>query len=89
MFFRCPKIWARYTPIVMCLNIETPNYIIFHLGQMEKYWCLVSQYLSTLGYQLMNDLISEKQLLVSRTGLRRPRASWQMSRIVIRIIRRA
>ena len=23
--FRCPKIWAHYSLIIMCLNIETPS----------------------------------------------------------------
>ena len=34
--FRCPKIWAHYSLIVMCLNIGTPNYHHFPFGINEK-----------------------------------------------------
>ena len=25
IIFRCPKIWAHYSPVIMSLNIRTPN----------------------------------------------------------------
>ena len=36
IIFRCPKIWAHYSPIIMHLNIRTPINNHFPLGQMEK-----------------------------------------------------
>ena len=32
IIFRCPKIWAHYSLIVMCSNIETPNNHHFPFG---------------------------------------------------------
>ena len=36
IIFRCPKIWAHHSLIIMCLNIGTPNNHHFPLGKMEK-----------------------------------------------------
>ena len=36
IIFRCPKIWAWYSLIVMCLNIRTPNNHHFPFGTNEK-----------------------------------------------------
>ena len=36
IIFRCPKIWAYYSLIVMCLNIRTPNNHHFPFGTNEK-----------------------------------------------------
>ena len=36
IIFRCPKIWAHYSLIVMCLNIGTPNNHHFPFGTNEK-----------------------------------------------------
>ena len=32
IIFRCPKIWANYNLIIMCLNIGTPNNHHFPFG---------------------------------------------------------
>ena len=32
IILRCPKIWAHYSFIIMCLNIGTPNNHNFPLG---------------------------------------------------------
>ena len=36
MIFRCPKIWAHYSLIVMCLNIGTSNKHHFPFGTNGK-----------------------------------------------------
>ena len=36
IIFRCPKIWAYYSLIVMCLNIRIPNNHHFLFGTNEK-----------------------------------------------------
>ena len=36
MIFRCPKIWAHYSLIIMCLNIGTPKIINFPFGTNGK-----------------------------------------------------
>ena len=33
IIFRCPKIWAHYSLIAMCLNIEIPNNHHFQFGR--------------------------------------------------------
>ena len=33
IIFRCPKIWAHYSLIIMCLNIGTSNNHHFPLGR--------------------------------------------------------
>ena len=44
IIFRCPKMWAVYSLIIMSSNIGTPKTInfpfvpIFHLFQMENIW---------------------------------------------------
>ena len=36
IIFRCPKIWAYYSLIIMYSNIGMPKLLIFHLEQMEN-----------------------------------------------------
>ena len=36
IIFRCPKIWAHYSLIIMCLNIRTPNIHHFPFWTNEK-----------------------------------------------------
>ena len=36
IIFRCPKIWANYSLIIMCLNILTPNNHHFPFGTNGK-----------------------------------------------------
>ena len=36
IIFRCPKIWAHYSLIMMCLNIGTPNSYHFPFGTNGK-----------------------------------------------------
>ena len=36
LFFRCPKIWAHYSLIIICLNIGTPNDHHFPFGTNGK-----------------------------------------------------
>ena len=36
LFFRCPKIWAHYSLIIICLNIGTPNNHHFPFGTNGK-----------------------------------------------------
>ena len=36
IIFRCPKIWAHYSLIIMCLNIGTPNNHHFPYGTDGK-----------------------------------------------------
>ena len=36
IIFRCPKIWAYYSLIIMCLNIKTPNNHHFPFGTNGK-----------------------------------------------------
>ena len=36
IIFRCPKIWAHYSIIMMCLNIGTPNNYHFPFGTNGK-----------------------------------------------------
>ena len=36
IIFRCPKIWAHYILIMMCLNIGTPNNHHFPFETNEK-----------------------------------------------------
>ena len=36
IIFWCPKIWAHYSLIVMCLNIGTPNNYHFSFGTNGK-----------------------------------------------------
>ena len=36
IFFRCPKIWANYSLIIMCSNIGTPNNHHFQFGTNGK-----------------------------------------------------
>ena len=34
--FRCPKIWAHYNLIIICLHMGTPKTIIYHFGTNGK-----------------------------------------------------
>ena len=36
IIFRCPKIWAHYSLIIMCLNIGTPKNHDFPFGTNEN-----------------------------------------------------
>ena len=36
VIFRCPKIWAQYSLIIMCSNIGTPKIINFPFGTNGK-----------------------------------------------------
>ena len=36
LFFRCPKIWAHYSLIIICLTIGTPNNHHFPFGTNGK-----------------------------------------------------
>ena len=36
IIFRCPKIWANYSPIIMCSNTGTPNIHHFLFGTNGK-----------------------------------------------------
>ena len=51
IIFRCPKIWAHYSLIIMCLNIGTPKNHHFSCGTYVKVVVLV--YLSTLGVPIL------------------------------------
>ena len=36
IIFRCPKVWAQYSLIIMCLNIGTPKNHYFPFGTNGK-----------------------------------------------------
>ena len=36
IIFRCPKLWAHYSLIIMCSNIGTPKIINFPFGTNGK-----------------------------------------------------
>ena len=36
IIFRCPKIWANYSLIIMCSNVRTPNNHYFLFGTNGK-----------------------------------------------------
>ena len=36
IIFRCPKVWAHHSLIIMCLNIGTPNNHHFPFGTNGK-----------------------------------------------------
>ena len=37
IIFRCPKVWAHYCLIIMCLNIGTPNNNYFPFRVVHKF----------------------------------------------------
>ena len=60
IIFRCPKILANYSLIIMCSNIGMPNNRHFPFETNGKVVVLGVQYLSTLGYLHFGHFVCHK-----------------------------
>ena len=58
--FRCPKVWAHNSLIMMCLNIGTPNNHHFSFGTNGKVVVLGVPILMHLGSRHSNRSASKK-----------------------------
>ena len=69
IIFRCPKIWAHYSLIIMCQIIGTPKNHYFPFGTNGKLMVLGVPIIGTLEYIILRiQRLESKQFKSRRAG---------------------